>query len=318
MKQVSWIIAASGSSIANSAVIPAILATEGSQIIGHCSLSQTHVPLDDSPAIRYPSYEKLIRESGADALYIPLPNNYHLDLIRLAVECGVNVLCEKPLAMNVEEIDEIIKVAEGSSVVVEEAYMTTHSLRDQRLREIARRIGSTEATARFTFENRNFENYRMDRRFGGGALLDVGIYVLDPIIDLFGEPTGIEIVNFKERNDTDMDLEAVLKHPDGKTSRIVTSFVRPEEQFLQFSNGKMKISAARPFTPSIDDVQIVIEDNDGSTSTELAEGNYIYRAMVEDFNRAISTGTRPRRSLEQSRNVQQVIDDIFEAARAIS
>ena len=316
MREVTWIIAASGSSIANSAVIPALEATEDARIVGHCSLSQPQVPLDSTGAIRYKSYEEMVKESGADALYIPLPNNYHLDLIRLAVESGVNVLCEKPLAMDANEIDEIIKFTQNSSVIVEEAYMTTHSIRDQRLRDVAREIGATEAEARFTFENKNFQNYRMDRRFGGGALLDVGIYVLDPIIDLFGNPSRVDIVGFTERDGTDMDLEAVLHHPGGKRSRIVTSFVRPEEQYLRFSNESSSVSVKRPFTPSIDDVQIDVIDDNGSKKTLLTEGNYIYRAMVEDFNRAITTGTAPRRSLSQSRSVQKVIDEIFEVARS--
>ncbi|MDA8278626.1 MAG: Gfo/Idh/MocA family oxidoreductase [Actinomycetota bacterium] len=316
MREVTWIIAASGSGIANAAVIPALQATDGSRIIGHCSLSQPNVPLDSTEAKRYVTYEEMVVESGADALYIPLPNNYHLDLIRLAVENGVNVLCEKPLAMDVAEVDEIIKFTHDSSVIVEEAYMTTHSLRDQRLREIAREIGSTEAEARFTFENKSFDNYRMDRRFGGGALLDVGIYVLDPIIDLFGEPTEVEIVAFSEKNQTDMDLEAILLHREGKRSKITTSFIRPEEQFLRFTNENAAVSALRPFTPSVDDVQIEITDDNGSRKTVMTEGNYIYRAMVEDFNNAIITGTKPRRSLAQSRLVQKVIDHIFDVARS--
>ncbi len=316
MREVTWIIAASGSSIANSAVIPALEATEGSRIIGHCSLSQPQVHLDNTDAVRYNSYEEMVTESGADALYIPLPNNYHLDLIRLAVASGVNVLCEKPLTMDAHEIDEIIEFTQNSSIIVEEAYMTTHSIRDQRLREVAREIGAVEAEARFTFENKSYQNYRMDRRFGGGALLDVGIYVLDPIIDLFGEPSRVDIVTFTERDGTDMDLEVVLHHSDGKRSHIVTSFVRPEEQYLRFSNGNSAVSAKRPFTPSIDDVQIEVVDDNGSKKTLLTEGNYIYRAMVEDFNRAVVNGTAPRRSLSQSRSVQKVIDEIFEVARS--
>lgn len=297
-------------------MIPALEATVGSKIIGHCSVSQPQVPLDDTDAVRYPTYEAMVKDSGADALYIPLPNNYHLDLIRLAVESGVNVLCEKPLAMDASEIDEIIRFTEGTSVIVEEAYMTTHSIRDQRVREIAREVGANKAEARFTFENKNFGNYRMDRKFGGGALLDVGIYVLDPIVDLFGEPIEIEVIEFTENNETDMDLVALLHHKDDKTSRIVTSFIRPEEQYLKFSNGDSSVSVNRPFTPSIDDVQIEIVDLDGAKTSITTKGNYIYRAMVDDFNEAIRNGTQPRRSLAQSRSIQKVIDDIFAVARS--
>ena len=68
-------------------------------------------------------YDALLNDPAIDAVYIPLPNHLHVEWVKHAVEAGKHVLCEKPIAMQAGEIDELITLRDRAGVLVAEAYM---------------------------------------------------------------------------------------------------------------------------------------------------------------------------------------------------
>jgi hypothetical protein len=71
----------------------------------------------------YGSYEALLADPEIDAIYIPLPNHLHKPWTVRAAEAGKHILCEKPLALNVEECQEMIAAAKANGVQLMEAFM---------------------------------------------------------------------------------------------------------------------------------------------------------------------------------------------------
>ena len=84
----------------------------------------------------YGSYEELFAAPDIDAIYNPLPNHLHVPMTLAAARAGKHVLCEKPIALNAKEAEQLRQIPKG--IVFHEAFMVRHHPQWQRAREIAR------------------------------------------------------------------------------------------------------------------------------------------------------------------------------------
>ena len=75
----------------------------------------------------YVGYEALLQDPEVQAVYIPLPNHMHYEWVIKALKAGKNVLCEKPLALNACEAEEMYRTAKENNVILAEAYAYLHS-----------------------------------------------------------------------------------------------------------------------------------------------------------------------------------------------
>ena len=111
--------------IAKERLIPAIHAAGNSQLLAIASRSETKAKeLAETYSIprTYKSYEELLKDPDIDAVYIPLPNHLHKEWTIRAAEAGKHVLCEKPAALSVKEIEEMVDSCRLNKVVFMEAF----------------------------------------------------------------------------------------------------------------------------------------------------------------------------------------------------
>jgi len=112
--------------IAIGAVLPAIAASRNGRVAAIASRDPGRAKklADAYPGAKAPySYEELLADPGVDAVYIPLVNNLHKEWTMRAVAAGKHVLCEKPLAMNAQEAEEMAVVAQSAGKLLMEAFM---------------------------------------------------------------------------------------------------------------------------------------------------------------------------------------------------
>jgi predicted dehydrogenase len=143
----------------------------------------------------YGSYEELLDDPEIDAVYNPLPNHLHLPWTTRAAERGKHVLCEKPIALNADEARQLITVRDRTGVLIQEAFMVrAHPqwlkalslVADGRIGEVRSMMGA------FSYYNDNPQNIRNIRAFGGGALMDIGCYLINTSRFIFGrEPVRV-------------------------------------------------------------------------------------------------------------------------------
>src|SRR5512134_3430981 len=113
----------------NRALIPPLRASQRNRLVAVASRSQASA---DQYAREwkipraYPSYEALLADPEIDVIYISLPNRLHAEWTIKAVEAGKHVLCEKPLALSVGEVDAVQSAAREYGRVVAEAFMYRH------------------------------------------------------------------------------------------------------------------------------------------------------------------------------------------------
>ncbi|MBT7416275.1 MAG: Gfo/Idh/MocA family oxidoreductase, partial [Rhodobacteraceae bacterium] len=72
------------------------------------------------------SYDAVLNDPDIDAVYIPLPNHLHVAWVKKAIAAGKHVLCEKPIAMQASDIDELIALRDSAGLMLVEAYMIVH------------------------------------------------------------------------------------------------------------------------------------------------------------------------------------------------
>jgi predicted dehydrogenase len=143
----------------------------------------------------YGSYDALLDDPEIDAVYNPLPNHLHVPWTIRAAEAGKHVLCEKPIALSAVEARQLLAVRDRTGVKMQEAFMVRTHPQWIRTRDLVRegRIGEIRAILGvFSYFNADPANIRNIPDMGGGALMDIGCYLVNTSRFLFGrEPQQV-------------------------------------------------------------------------------------------------------------------------------
>ena len=155
----------------------------------------------------YGSYEELLEDPDVQAVYVSLPNSFHVEWSIRALEAGKHVLCEKPFTRHPEEAEQAFAVAERQERLLMEAFMWRHNLQVSRLQELIADgvIGELKLIrAAFSFTADDPRDIRLLTETDGGSLMDVGCYCVNGARLLAGEP---EVVyGEKVTNDAGVDV----------------------------------------------------------------------------------------------------------------
>jgi predicted dehydrogenase len=205
-------------SIATRKVIPAMLRSARCDVIGIASRDRERADVAAAALgipRAYGSYDGLLADADVEAVYIPLPNHLHAEWTRRAAAAGKHVLCEKPLAMNVTEAEDMIAACEQAGVALMEAFMyRLHPMwREVRALVTGGALGELlTIQAFFSYRNTEPDNIRNIAHFGGGALMDIGCYPINVARWMFdAEPDEVVATVLRDPTfGTDVLTSAVL------------------------------------------------------------------------------------------------------------
>ncbi len=265
-------------------------------------------------------YEELLADPNVDAVYIPLPNHMHVEWTTRAVEAGKHVLCEKPIALKAEEIDQLIAARDRSGLVVAEAFMVTHHPQWLRVREIlaSGEIGTLKMVqGAFSFNNGDQkDNIRNRADAGGGALRDIGVYPAVTTRFVTGEePTEISS-RIEWENGIDATASVQARFP-GFAMEFYCSMRMSPRQEMYFHGTDGFIAVEAPFNAGLyDGERIRVRGADGTERIERFAGTRQYVLQAEAFNRSVLTDEPYPCTLEFSRGNQVMIDGIYGAAQS--
>lgn len=166
----------------------------------------------------YGSYEELAQDPDVDVVYIATPHVRHRDDSILCMESGRAVLCEKPFAMNRDQVESMIASAKANDVLLMEAMWTRMmpSFRFVMDEITSGKYGKIKTiTADFGFKAPFDAKSRLfDKSLGGGALLDIGIYPIFVALALLGKPENISAKAKIGKTGVDELNEMTFTYPD--------------------------------------------------------------------------------------------------------
>jgi len=180
------------------------------------------------PAV-HDSYAGLLADPSLDAVYIPLPNGLHARWTLAALKAGKHVLCEKPFTSNAAQAREVAAAADGTGLVVMEAFHYRYHPLARRMAELVRggelgRIERVETAMCFPLPR--FSDIRYDFSLAGGALMDAGCYAVHAMRLLApGDPevTAARALTMRRDRRIDRAMTARFSFPGGATGEVRAS-----------------------------------------------------------------------------------------------
>lgn len=271
----------------------------------------------------YGSYEQLIEDPEIEIIYNPLPNHLHVEWTAKAIKAGKHVLCEKPLFLNPEDADQLIRLRDKHQVKVGEAFMVKSHPQWHKAKEIIQsgKLGDVLSYhATFSYCNTDPNNIRNIPEYGGGALWDIGCYPVMTSSYLFDEsPNQVMCSITKDPNfNTDVFSNAIINFPSGKRANFTVSTQLAPFQRVQVLGSEAVMEILIPFNaPS--DRPLIIKINQADILQEQIEKIEIpicdqYQLQAEDFNRSVIENTPVKISLEDAAVHSQIINALLESS----
>jgi predicted dehydrogenase len=271
----------------------------------------------------YGSYEALLDDPGIEAIYNPLPNHLHVPWSIRALEAGKHVLCEKPIGLTVAEADALRTARDRTGKLVQEAFMVRSHPQWIRARDLVRqgRIGPLRSImGYFSYFNRDPSNIRNIHDIGGGALMDIGCYLINTSRLMF-EAEPRRVLGLIDRDPemkvdrlTSIVLDFERGHAIGTCSTQVVAYQR---MHLVGTTGRIEIEI--PFNAPADRPCRMFVDDGSDLSGRGIETIEIpacdqYTIQGDQFSQAIREGSPAPYPLEDTIGNMKVIQAVVKSA----
>ncbi|MDD7971234.1 Gfo/Idh/MocA family protein [Roseinatronobacter alkalisoli] len=306
--------------IARTEVAPAIMLAQGAELVAVATRDIDRAPPFQAlaPAIQvHDSYDALLANPDVDAIYIPLPNHLHVEWSLKAAQAGKHVLCEKPIALQADEIDQLITTRDATGKLIAEAFMVAHHPQWALARDLLAQgaIGKLEhVEGCFTYTNRDLTNIRHIAAMGGGGVRDVGVYpCITARMTTGAEPQALR-ADIRSQNGVDIFARVWADFADF-TMSFYCGMMQARRQQMVFHGQDGWIALNAPFNgPTYGDCRVEWCDANGRMTREHFNSVNQYALMIEAFGKSAQTGEAFACPLEMSRGNQVMIDAIFDAA----
>jgi len=321
MQKLRWGVL-STANIGRTKVIPAIQTSLLGEVVAIASRTQASA---DKAAKElgikhaYSSYEELLADPNIDAIYNPLPNHLHVPWSIKAIEAGKHVLCEKPLGLNVADVEELIQVAQRHpQLKVMEAFMYRFHPQWKTAKELVQKgaLGQIRSIhSHFAYNNHEQENIRNVPEWGGGALMDIGCYCISLARFIYDEEPLRVLGQITPYAGFDVDcfVSGILEFADGNAT-FTASTKSEAEQYVEIHGEHGSILIPLPFNPIADTITHIILKRDGVAEELVQTPSDHYRNMADAYAESITSNATVPTPLNDALANMKIVDAIFASA----
>ena len=315
----------------NRALVPPLNASPRTRLLAAASRSQAAADAyarEWNIPRAHGSYEALLADPEIDVVYNSLPNHLHAEWTVKALRAGKHVLCEKPFALTLAEVDAMIAASKETGKALAEAFMYRHHPQTLKVKELVDSgvLGKLQLIkGAFTYTFTREGNFRGIKEMGGGSLWDVGCYPVsyarliagaEPA-EVFGwqvegaalRPEGAS----KGPDGSDMSFVGQMRFANGVHAQFDSGFQSPLRSFIEIVGSDASLNIPVPFKPGLKSQFILRRGN--KVETIHVKGQELYMGEVDDMCDAILLGKPPRISLADSRANVAAILALLESAK---
>lgn len=272
----------------------------------------------------YSDYKDLCECEDVDAVFILTPPSSHLDIFEIACENRKHVFCEKPMALNVDEGETMVRKASKAGVVLMVGYMMRFSPDIRLLKRMLPLLkGDLRAQTKYTRSlPPSKATFQYNRRLGGGALFEMGIHHLNLLRWFFGEASPLD-VNMQMNGDVDVATTFSLTFVNGVTTHSEVSWISPIQQDLIYVEGKkghVKVAfpQSRPAKERFVNFNLRnIFREAGDLSIGIRDSSDAYRREIDHFVDCILKDQQPLTSGSDAVEDLRLVSDIYSRGNQI-
>ena len=279
------------------------------------SLEQAQTFANDYPVEHlFTSLDAMAQSEDIDAVYIASPNSLHFPQTKLFLQHKKHVICEKPLASNLHEVEQAIALARENQVVLFEAFKTASLPNFQILQQSLEKVGPVrKAFINYCQYSSRYQRYldgenpnTFNPSFSYGSIMDIGFYCLASAVALWGEPKQVQASASLLDSGVDAHGIAVLDYGDFSVTlqhSKVSDSTLPSE--IQGEAGALVVE-------KISECQKVSFIPRGSKAQDLSQPQHINTMLyeAEEFARLVDNNEGDHPALEVSRITAKVQTEI--------
>lgn len=275
--------------------------------------------------------EDILEDTSVQAVLVLTPPNTHLDMVLQVAKVGKHVLVEKPLEIDLERATALVEACETCGVSL--GVMLQHRLREAALGlqaliktgELGELVSAC-ASVRWRRPQSYYDEPGRGTlaRDGGGVLMTQAIHTLDLLLGLIGMPERVNghaatsPVHTMESEDT---VTAMLHYANGAVAMVHATTAAypgyPERIELNFSQGTATLESGRLQVAFMNGKTLMLgnQEASGGGANPMGFDHAAHRAVLQDFVRAVRSGTTPSVTGRSALNVQRVIAAIMSSSQ---
>jgi predicted dehydrogenase len=276
---------------------------------------------------RYETIEQLISDGSVEALVIGTPNFLHASQAMAALQVGIHVMVEKPMAMSAREAEQMCEAAEKSGTTLMVAHCWRFDPEVLWLKEQSARLGNIIRTKGYGVHTHwGPSGWFTKKEFaGGGALADMGIHALDTARFLLDDPNPVSVYarigTYYKDFDVDDTGTILVEWDNGATSYIESGWWQPHSDGpeaatqLYGTQGFGQLFPTRLELPNVQEEKVDIVDSGYGFPREEHCPQSMYDAQMAYFIECIRTGRTPHPGAAEGLTNMKIVDAAYESSR---
>jgi predicted dehydrogenase len=284
------------------------------------NIGDTEEAVDFSSLRLYTDFEEMLKSAELDAVSITLPTSLHADFSIKALASGVNVFCEKPMALNVEDCERMIAEAESSGKVLQIGHCVRFWPEYAKTKQIVD-SGEYGKVIAATFQRLgaaptwSIDNWFLDEKRSGGMALDLHIHDTDFVQYLFGVPRAVCSFGAKGPGEGLLHIVTQYLYDDDKVVTAEGGWAMMPTFGFEMSFNIVMEKATLVYDLTREPAFRVCPAEDEAFTPEVQEGDG-WLLEIEHFTKAVS-GEKVEEitTLEQSRDSVRIVAAEKESAR---
>lgn len=281
--------------------------------------------IDSKNIYNYQNYDRLAENNRVDVIYIVLPNSMHAEYTLRGFKAGKHVLCEKPMAVSVEESNQMVAAARQANKKLMIAYRLHYEPFNQKVMELCRKheIGEIKTFSASNCQDVKAPNIRLSKQLGGGSVGDVGVYCINAARYVINEEP-IEVTAFAHRPQDDPRFREVaesviftLRYPSGVLAHCECGFgsARSERYRVVGAKGFIEMDPAFGYRGQ----RLFLKESGADQSDQKSELRLQpvnqFASEMDHFSDCVMTNKTPRTPGEMGVADMRIIAAIDEATR---